>query len=109
MKPIGCALPRGEFLKLAGAVAAATAMPFSRAHANPAGMLSRAIPDSKDGERLPVIGLGTYRAFRTRGDVAAMDKKHRLPAPSSRAGEKSSTPRNPMMSPRCFAARYWKG
>ncbi len=72
MKYFGRDIPRSDFLKLVGAVAAAAALP---AHAQTRDMLSRAIPKSENGERLPVIGLGTYGAFRERGDAAAMEKK----------------------------------
>lgn len=65
-------IPRSEFLKLIGAGAVAASLP---AWAQSGDMLSRAIPKSSAGERLPVIGLGTYGAFRERGDAAAMDEK----------------------------------
>ncbi len=68
----GRAVRRGEFLKLVGAAALMGAVP---AQAQTKEMLSRPIPKSGNGERLPVIGLGTYGAFRERGDAAAMDKK----------------------------------
>jgi diketogulonate reductase-like aldo/keto reductase len=63
---------RGKFLKLMGAAAVTSVTPV---RAQTEEMLSRAIPKSRDGERLPVIGLGTYGAFLTRGAVTAMDKK----------------------------------
>jgi diketogulonate reductase-like aldo/keto reductase len=75
MNHTGPALRRGEFLKLAGAAAAAATIPFAVGAADAVDLLSRVIPKSSSGEQLPVIGLGTYDAFGSRGDAAAMDEK----------------------------------
>lgn len=63
---------RAAFLKLAGAAAAAPLLP---AFAAEAALVSRAIPKSKTGEQLPVIGLGTAQEFGVRSDAANMDAK----------------------------------
>lgn len=67
-------MTRTAFLKgAAGAVAlTVTGMP---AMAVPAPVMTKVIPKSKNGERLPVIGMGTSRTFDTRGDDAAMAEK----------------------------------
>jgi diketogulonate reductase-like aldo/keto reductase len=57
---------RREFIALAAMGSASTLMPM-KSHA--AGdMLSRAVP--KTGERIPVIGLGTYQVFDVSGESA---------------------------------------
>ena len=63
---------RSEFLKLLGFAAVTAAIP---ARAQTEKILSRVIPKSREGERLPVIGLGTYGAFMARGEDRDMDKK----------------------------------
>lgn len=63
---------RAAFLKLAAAAAAAPLLP---ALAADAGLAVRAIPKSKAGEQLPVIGLGTAQEFGVRSDAANMDAK----------------------------------
>lgn len=63
---------RATFLKLAAAAAAAPILPALAANA---GLAARAIPKSKAGEQLPVIGLGTAQEFGVRSDAANMDAK----------------------------------
>ncbi len=63
---------RATFLKLAAAAATAPILP---AFAADAGLALRAIPKSKAGEQLPVIGLGTAQEFGVRSDAANMDAK----------------------------------
>ena len=59
-------LSRREFIALAAMGSASTLMPM-KSHAA-GNMLSRAVP--KTGERLPVIGLGTYQVFDISGGSA---------------------------------------
>ncbi len=66
------AFSRATFLKLAAAAAAAPILPVRAADP---GLASRAIPKSKTGEQLPVIGLGTAQEFGLRGDAANMEAK----------------------------------
>src|SRR5215470_6254974 len=55
-------MTRREAAKLIGGTAAGLVFPIStRAAAESSTMMTRAIPSS--GEKLPVIGLGTWRAF----------------------------------------------
>src|SRR5882724_3195715 len=55
-------MTRREVAKLLGGTAAAAVLPISaRAASESPTMLTRTIPSS--GEKLPVIGLGTWRAF----------------------------------------------
>src|SRR6266496_2006958 len=58
-------MTRREAARLIGATAGGLLLPIEPAHAqgkiNSSAMLTRAIPSS--GERLPVIGLGTWQAF----------------------------------------------
>ena len=55
-------MTRREATKLIGGTAAAVGFPFSvHAKRESSAMLTRAIPSS--GEKLPVIGLGTWQAF----------------------------------------------
>ncbi|MBX7200728.1 MAG: aldo/keto reductase [Rhodospirillaceae bacterium] len=63
---------RATFLKLAAAAATAPILP---AFAADAGLALRAIPKSKAGEQLPVIGLGTAQEFGVRSDAANRDAK----------------------------------
>lgn len=65
-------LSRAAFLKLTAAAAAAPMVPAFSAEPAPA---MRAIPKSKAGEQLPVIGLGTAQEFGVRSDAANMDAK----------------------------------
>lgn len=67
------AMTRAEFLKLAGAAAAATVTsgPLAFAAAQP--LLKRAIP--KSGEAIPVIGLGTAYEFSHAADEAAFNAR----------------------------------
>ncbi len=61
-------ITRSQFLKLTAAATAAAITPASAAEA----VNTRAIPKSKTGERLPVIGLGTAQDFGDRSsDVEA--------------------------------------
>src|SRR5256885_12535361 len=54
-------MTRREATKLIGATAAGFFLPMSSSHAQSSTMLTRAIPSS--GEKLPVIGLGTWNVF----------------------------------------------
>ncbi len=62
-------MTRAEFLKLAGAAAAATVTSGPLAFAADQPLLKRAIP--KSGEAIPVIGLGTAYEFSHAADEAA--------------------------------------
>jgi len=66
----GGGLSRAQFLKLAGAVGAAAAAPISSLLAASESPVMRLIPKSKEGELLPVIGLGTAQDFGDRRDIA---------------------------------------
>jgi aryl-alcohol dehydrogenase-like predicted oxidoreductase len=71
------ALTRDEFLRLTakmGVMAGCAATGIFPAMGAEA-LLSRPIPKSKAGERLPVVGLGTSVTFNARGDAAAMTAK----------------------------------
>ena len=57
-------LTRSQFLKLAGGAVAAVATPAWAADS----LNMRAIPKSKNGERLPIIGLGTAQDFGDRSN-----------------------------------------
>jgi len=64
-------LTRAAFLKLSAAAAIAVAAPRSQAFAAASLLTTRPIPRSKNGETLPVIGLGTAQDFGARKDVEA--------------------------------------
>jgi len=70
-------MSRASFLKgaagAAGAVALASAGLPAFAATGP--VMTKVIPKSKNGERLPVIGMGTSRTFNEPGDAAAMNDK----------------------------------
>ena len=67
-------MTRREAAKLIGGTAAGLVFPIStRAAAESSTMLTRAIPSS--GEKLPVIGLGTWRAFDV--DLTADNRRER--------------------------------
>ncbi len=66
---------RATFLKLAAAAAASAVPPILPAFAADTGLAARAIPKSRSGETLPVIGLGTAQEFGVRSDAANMDAK----------------------------------
>jgi len=68
-------LSRGQFLGLSGAFALSSALPRENARANEHSLVRRAIPKSAYGETLPVIGLGTYGAFKARGNAEDMRRK----------------------------------
>ena len=57
-------ITRGQFLTLAGSAAAAVVAPAWAAEV----INTRAIPKSKTGERLPVVGLGTAQDFGDRSN-----------------------------------------
>lgn len=67
------AITRAEFLKLAGAAAAATVTNGPLAFAANQPMLKRTIP--KSGEAIPVIGLGTAYEFSHAADEAAFNAR----------------------------------
>ncbi len=65
-------LTRTAFLRLSAAAALAAAMaPPAAMAASASPLLMRPIPRSKNGEQLPVIGLGTAQDFGERKDVDA--------------------------------------
>ena len=62
-------LSRAQFLKLASAASVATMAPIPPVLAAERPLLARSIPKSKDGEQLPVMGLGTAQDFGARRDI----------------------------------------
>ena len=68
-------MTRAAFLKGTAGALALTAAGGLPALAAGTPLVSKAIPKSKSGERLPVIGMGTSRTFDARGDAAAMAEK----------------------------------
>ncbi len=68
-------LTRSRFLKMTSAASAALLAPALPSIAAAEPMATKAIPKSKDGEQLPVIGLGTARTFSRRGDADDMASK----------------------------------
>jgi diketogulonate reductase-like aldo/keto reductase len=66
-------LSRRVFLSALGALGAAVHLGHGRAQATAQPVLTRAIP--KTGERLPVIGMGSWLTFDVRGDKALRDKR----------------------------------
>ncbi len=66
-------LSRRKFLVSLGAVGTATQLGRGRALAAPRPVLTGAIPST--GERLPVIGMGSWLTFDVHGDRALRDKR----------------------------------
>lgn len=62
-------LSRAQFLKLGAAASAAAVTPALPLSAADASLVTRPIPKSKDGERLPIMGLGTAQDFGARRDI----------------------------------------
>ena len=62
-------LSRAQFLKLASAASVATIAPALPSFAAEQPLVTRAIPKSKDGEQLPVMGLGTAQDFGARRNI----------------------------------------
>lgn len=63
-------LTRAQFLKLAGAASAASIAPTLPSYGSEQTMIMRPVPKSKDGELLPVMGLGTAQDFGVRRDIS---------------------------------------
>ncbi len=62
-------LTRAGFLKLSGAAGVAALVPSRFLEAEESSVTTRIIPKSADGERLPVIGLGTAQDFGARREI----------------------------------------
>ncbi len=62
-------ISRAHFLKLVGAAGALAAAPNLPSFAAERPLVMRPIPNSKDGEQLPVIGLGTAQDFGARREI----------------------------------------
>jgi diketogulonate reductase-like aldo/keto reductase len=72
------ALTRRRWLGAVGAASVAGALPrwalgLSPTSAERGAILSRAIPSARDGERLPLVGLGSWITFNVGDDAAARD------------------------------------
>jgi aryl-alcohol dehydrogenase-like predicted oxidoreductase len=62
-------LSRAQFLKLGAAASVAAMTPAAPLFAADNSLVTRPIPKSMDGERLPIMGLGTAQDFGARRDI----------------------------------------